>query len=85
MVSIRTPAALPALKATHSHLMGSEGVLSSIGLVTLVVDLKQKLGEDHGLSVILADELAMSQRGSPFRTGPLEKQYHVRCLRLEPA
>jgi acyl carrier protein len=49
-------------------LLGRGAVLDSMGLVTLIVDLEQRLEEDKDVYVVLADERAMSQRRSPFRT-----------------
>ena len=49
-------------------LIGRQAVLDSLGLVTLLVDLEQRLDEVHGLAVTLADERALSQKHSPFRT-----------------
>lgn len=48
-------------------LFGGEGVLDSLGFVSLVVAVEQALDE-IGISVILADERALSQKSSPFRT-----------------
>lgn len=60
---------LPADPLNESTcLIGREAVLDSLGLVTLLVDLEQRLEEEHGLSLTLADERAMSQNNSPFRT-----------------
>lgn len=44
------------------------GGLDSIGLINLIVDLEADLSDGPGLSVILADEKAMSRSSSPFRT-----------------
>ena len=44
------------------------GRLDSLGLVTLIVDLEERLQDDLGLGVALANERALSQRESPFRT-----------------
>ena len=49
-------------------LMGRTGVLDSMGLVTLVVDVEQRLEEEHDIVVVIADERAMSQKHSPFRS-----------------
>lgn len=49
-------------------LYGRAGVLDSIALVTLVVALEQIIDEEYGVSVSLADERAVSQSSSPFRT-----------------
>lgn len=49
-------------------LIGKGSILDSLGLVTLIVDLEQKLEDDHGISVTLVNDRAMSQKNSPFRT-----------------
>jgi acyl carrier protein len=49
-------------------LLGPGSVLDSIGLVTLIVDVEQRLAVEHDISVTLANESAMSRRQSPFRT-----------------
>ena len=49
-------------------LLGREGVLDSLGLVSLVVALEQTVEDTYGVSVSLADERALSERHSPFRT-----------------
>lgn len=51
-----------------TELFGSEGLLDSVGLVALVVAVEQELEDELGLQVGLADERAMSQRHSPYRT-----------------
>lgn len=49
-------------------LFGETGLLDSVGLVSLVVAVEQALEDELGLSVGLADERALSQRSSPYRT-----------------
>jgi acyl carrier protein len=51
-----------------TRLVGKDAVLSSLGLVSLIVNIEQKLSDDFGLIVIIADERAMSQVKSPFRS-----------------
>jgi acyl carrier protein len=51
-----------------TRLIGRDGVLDSMGLVTLIVDVEQRLEEEHDIVVVLADDRAMSQKRSPFRT-----------------
>ena len=48
-------------------LFGQGGLFDSLGLVSLIVDIEQRLGEP-GPSVALDDERAMSQKRSPYRT-----------------
>jgi acyl carrier protein len=49
-------------------LIGRRSVLDSIGLVTLIIDLEQRLEEQYSISLALADDRAMSQKNSPFLT-----------------
>jgi acyl carrier protein len=49
-------------------IVGPEAVIDSIGVVSLIVDIEQRLEMDHQVSVTLANDRAMSQRNSPFRT-----------------
>lgn len=51
-----------------TKLYGAGGNLSSIELVTFIVELEYKLEEQLGLSESLTSEKAMSQKNSPFRT-----------------
>ena len=49
-------------------LFGDRGILDSMGLVSLITDLEEKFEQESNVSIILADERAMSQKRSPFRT-----------------
>jgi hypothetical protein len=49
-------------------LFGSGGPLSSIALVSLVAGLEQEIDDRWGVFVELADDRAVSQSRSPFRT-----------------
>lgn len=49
-------------------LVGPGSVLDSMALVTLVLDVEQRLEEQAGVSVTLMNEQALSRRHSPFRT-----------------
>jgi acyl carrier protein len=51
-------------------LYGAGGVLDSLELVNLVIELEQRLDEQLGAVVTLADERAVSQQRSPFRSVP---------------
>jgi acyl carrier protein len=52
----------------ETALFGQDGVLDSMALVSLVVAVEQAIEESHGVTVSLADEKALSQRQSPYRT-----------------
>ena len=49
-------------------LFGNGGKLDSLGLVNLIVALEQNIEDELELSITLADEKAMSQKHSPFRS-----------------
>ena len=49
-------------------LYGRDGVLDSLRLVSFVVAVEQAIEDELGLTLTLADEKAMSQKHSPFRT-----------------
>ena len=51
-----------------SAIYGKNGILDSISLVSLIVNVEQKVEDQFGVSIILANEKAMSQRNSPFLT-----------------
>lgn len=50
----------------EARLLGAGSPLSSIELVTLLVDLEGRL-EAHGVGGVLTSERALSQKRSPFR------------------
>jgi acyl carrier protein len=49
-------------------LLGREGVVDSLGLVSVVVAVEQALADELGIAVSLADDRAFSRKSSPFRT-----------------
>lgn len=58
---------LPEL-GEETHLIGQGAIFDSLGLISLIVEVEQRLADELGLVLILADERAMSQRNSPFRS-----------------
>jgi|APSaa5957512622_1039677.scaffolds.fasta_scaffold77594_2 acyl carrier protein len=54
--------------SNHTILIGDGSMLDSIGLVTLIVTAEQNIEDRFDVSLTLADEKAMSQKQSPFRT-----------------
>ena len=49
-------------------LFGKDGVLDSMGLVTLIIAVEQAIEDRYDTSAGLADEKAMSQSRSPYRS-----------------
>ncbi len=60
-------AALPEINE-ETRLIGQNAILDSLGLVSLIVEVEQHVADDLGVTLILADERAMSQKRSPFRS-----------------
>jgi acyl carrier protein len=50
-------------------LFGNDGQLDSMGLVALIIDIEEALGE-AGHNIILTNERAMSRAQSPFKDVP---------------
>jgi acyl carrier protein len=51
-----------------TRLFGEGGLLDSMALVSLVIAIEQAVEEKYDTNVALADEKALSQRSSPYRT-----------------
>jgi acyl carrier protein len=61
-------------------LFGRAGLFDSLGLVNLILALEEALQDDHDVTVVLADERAMSQARSPFRTVGSLAEYAARMV-----
>ena len=55
-------------KSEATVLFDNEGKLDSLGLVNLIVLLEQKIDQNLNVQITLADEKAMSQEQSPFKS-----------------
>ena len=55
-------------KSEATILYGDGGILDSIGLVGFIVEVEQSIEETFKKAISIADEKAMSQKNSPFRT-----------------
>lgn len=64
----------PALTEA-TRLLGRDAVLDSLGLVTLIVDVEDRLRSQHRVVIALADDSAMSRTRSPFLTVESFSQY----------
>lgn len=51
-----------------TKLFGIDGALDSLSLVYLITDLEEKISHEFDKYIVLADEKAMSQKTSPFRS-----------------
>ena len=52
----------------NSVIYGDNSPLDSLALVSLIVAVEQNIEDEFGISITLADERAMSQENSPFRS-----------------
>ena len=66
--------------AEDTVLFGKEGVLDSMGLVTLIVAVEQAIEDRYEKTAGLADEKAMSQERSPYRSVRTLAEYAVQGL-----
>lgn len=62
------PAGQRLTKTPQTVVLGSGGKLDSLSVVNLLMLTEQKLEDEFNFPVSLADERAMSQERSPFRT-----------------
>lgn len=61
----------------NSILFGKGGALDSMGLVTLIVAVEQAIEDRFDATAALADEKAMSQARSPYRSVASLAEYAV--------
>ena len=62
------PADGQLIKAPETRLLGSQSVLDSMHLVSLIITIERELEDAFGVSLTLADERALSMNASPFRS-----------------
>ena len=56
------------IKAPETRLLGSQSVLDSMRLVSLIVTIEREVEDTFGVALTLADERALSMKASPFRS-----------------
>lgn len=71
----------PGSYNSDTKIFGRQGLLDSMGMVSLITDLEEKIEDEFNISLILADERAMSEKKSPFRSVSLLAQYI--CMLIE--
>jgi len=67
-INATLPDARKLTKQPETRLFGRGSALDSLGLVNLIVAVEQRLGDELGLALTLADEKALSRASSPFRS-----------------
>ena len=68
---------------SDAYIFGPVGVLDSMGLVNLVVALEERILEEFGVPITIADERAMSRTKSPFLNVENLAEYITELLREE--
>ena len=56
------------IKVPETRLLGSESVLDSMHLVSLIIAIEREVEDTFGVALTLADERALSMTESPFRS-----------------
>ena len=56
------------IKVPETRLLGSESVLDSMHLVSLIIAIEREVEDTFGVALTLADERALSMKESPFRS-----------------
>lgn len=67
-INLQTPENKQFTPSEQTVLFGIGGALDSLGLVNLIVAVEQRVEDELGSTIVLADEKAMAQKNSPFRT-----------------
>ena len=55
-------------KTPDTRLLGSQSVLDSLHLVSLLINVEREVEDTFGVALTLANERALSMKESPFRT-----------------
>jgi len=58
----------PVDVGAETRLFGGDSPLDSTGLASMVVEMEQQVNDLCEVEIVIADDRAMSQKGSPFRT-----------------
>ena len=67
-INERLPKGKSLIKSPDTVLFGWSGQLDSLGLVSFIVAVEQNIQDEFGADVTLADERALSQQNSPFKS-----------------
>ena len=68
-------------KRLKTPLYGGKGLLDSLGIVTFLVNLEQKIEDKLNVRITIASEKAMSQKNSPFRTISSLNDYLIQLIK----
>jgi acyl carrier protein len=63
-----------------TNLYGRKGVLDSLNLVALLSDIEGRISEEYEVPLVIADERALSESRSPFKTVQTLSEYIERLI-----
>lgn len=67
-INLQLPEEQKIKKDPETILFGKGGLLDSLGLVNFISTVEQKINEELKINITLADDRAISQKNSPFKT-----------------
>ena len=86
LADLKEEAALDGIDkpSSESRLFGGKSGLDSLNFVILITDIEERINDEFGKTVTLADERAMSQSRSPFRRVRTLADHIIELLTKEP-
>ena len=73
----------PQVLTKESRLFGEDGVLDSMGLVSMIIAVEQAIEDEYDISITIANAKAMSRKNSPFATVNALADYIVELIEAE--
>ena len=73
----------PLKKSEDTVLFGGSDGLDSLDLVNLVIGVEEEIGDAFNTEIALADESAMSEENSPYRTVQILTDYIITLLEAD--
>ena len=70
----------PLIKSEETVLFGGSDGLDSLHLVNLIIGVEEEIGDEFDTKIALADENAMSEDNSPYRTVQTLADYIIKLL-----
>ena len=70
----------PLKKSEETVLFGGSDGLDSLDLVNLIIGVEEEIGDEFDTKIALADENAMSEDNSPYRTVQTLADYIIKLL-----
>src|SRR5213594_191154 len=72
-------------KSLDAPLYGATGKLESLDIVTLVMEVEEKINAEFGTDITIADEHLLSKQKSPFSSLRTLIEYLEEVLKQEPS